>query len=204
MEHKSPYDEVPGQLVHRPEAQAETAAELERLTKAIYPDAVEVLRSAMARQTGSASAVVLAEEARDVLRQLLEDPDEVDESLNGEDAEQDQSWRDALERAVGAQARRSVEGEIPAWLEMRGHDLARAIAGVWWDFGSEEAARLQVVERLLEETECQHKRAIDELARRFELSNDETRGLLANVRKRFRTAFVNAAAYGTTLRHEKL
>lgn len=187
VEHRSPYDEVPGQLVHRPEALTATANELDRLTKAIYPDAVEVLRSAVARQTGSSSAAVLDEEARNVLKELLEDPDGVDQDLSGEDAEHDRSLRALLERAVGAEARRSLEGETPAWLEMRGIDLARATAGVWSDFGREEAARLQVVESLLEERGGPHKLAVDELARRFELSKDETRDLVEATRKRFKS-----------------
>lgn len=187
MEHKSPFDEVPERLVHRPEALTATASEVDRLTKALYPDAVEVLRSAMARQTGSASAAVLDEEARNVLKALLEDPDGVDADLSGDDAEHDRSLRASLERAVGAQARRSLEGETPAWLESRALDLARATAGLWSDFGRGGAARLHGVEELLEGRGEPHKLAVDDLAGRFELSSDETRALLEATRKRFKS-----------------
>ena len=193
MEHKSPYDEVPGQLVHRPEALSATASEMDRLTKAIYPDAVEALRSAMARQTAGASAVVLEEEARNVLRELLEDPDQLDEDASGEGGQGDRSLRASLERAVGTEARHSLERETPAWLEMRGLDLARGVAAAWTDFGRGDFARHEVLEGLLKGHQKPGGSAVDDLARRFELSGDETRNLLEAARKRFKFPFVEIA-----------
>jgi len=193
VEHKSPYDEVPEQLVHRPEALSTTANEVDRLTKAIYPDAVEALRSAMARETAAASAAVLEQEARNVLRELLESPDELDLGASGEEGEDNRSLRQSLERAVETEARRSLEGDTPAWLEMRGLDLARAMAGVWMDFGRGDVARLQVLERLLKGQAKPGGSAVDELARRFELSDHETRDLLDAARKRFKFPFVEIA-----------
>ena len=193
MEHKSPYDEVPGQLVHKPEALSATAIEMDRLTKAIYPDAVEALRSAMARQTAAASAAVLEEEAKNVLRELLENPDVLDEDATGDERQDDGSLRQSLERAVGTKARHSLEGETPAWLETRGLDLARAIAGAWMDFGRDEGARHQVVASLLKGPGKPRGSAIDDLARRFELSGDETRNLMAATRSRFKSLVLELA-----------
>jgi hypothetical protein len=187
VEHKSPYDEVPEQLLHRPEALSATASEIDRLTKAIYPDAVEALRSATARQTAAASTAVLEEEARNVLRGLLEDPDVLDEDASDDERQDDRFLRQSLGRAVETKARNSLEGETPAWLEMRALDLARAIAGLWMDFGRGEGARLQVVEGLLKGHGKPHRSAIDDLARRFELSEDETRDLLGATRNRFKS-----------------
>jgi hypothetical protein len=201
VEHKSPYDEVPRQLVHRPEALSATASELDRLTKAIYQDAVAALRSAAARQTAAASAAVLEEEARNVLRELLEDPDVLDEDASGDERRDDRSLRQSLERAVETKARHSLEGETPAWLEVRSLDLARSIAGVWMDFGREESARLEVVERLLKGSGTPHASAIDDLARRFELSTGETRDLLGATRSRFRSLILDLSPGVQSSRH---
>ena len=136
MEHKSPYDEVPGQLVHKPEALNATATEMDRLTKAIYPDALEALRSATARQTAAASAAVLEEEARNVLRELLEDPDVLDEDATGDERRDDGSFA-PVARACGRDegetfARRRDpglarnEGSRPREGDRRGMDGLRA------------------------------------------------------------------------------
>ena len=83
-------------------------------------------------------------------------------------------------------ARHSLEGETPAWLRHEGSRARRAIAGLWTDFGREDVARFQVVERLLKGHGGPHQSALDDLARRFDLSRQDTRDLLAATRNRFK------------------
>jgi hypothetical protein len=61
------------------------------------------------------------------------------------------------------------------------------------DFGRDEGARHQVVASLLKGPGKPRGSAIDDLARRFELSGDETRNLMAATRSRFKSLVLELA-----------
>lgn len=178
MQDPSPYDDIPEDLVHRPEMLDAMAAELDQLARLLLPESIDVLRWTVASETASSSALALEAEARDALRALLENPDddvqrgasEAEERVDAEGAEENLRWRRTLEQALSQDIERSLSDEGPPWLVMRAHDLARTMAATWIGLGDSGTTRATVVQGILRREGGESPALIDDLCKRFELS----------------------------------
>jgi hypothetical protein len=189
MRDPSPYDDIPEDLVHRPEMLDAMAAELDQLARLLLPESIDVLRWATVSETASSSAQALEAEARGALRALLENPDddvqlgasEAEERVDAEGAEEDLRWRRALEQALSQDIEQSLSDESPPWLVIRAHDLARTMAATWIGLGDSGTTRAAVVQCILIEEGGESRALIDDLCRRFELPRRVTRIYLDRV-----------------------
>lgn len=116
------------------------------------------------------------------MRQLLEDPGEADQLTESNDAVSgDRDWAQALEQAMTEEAQGSLDEGDQDWLDMRASDLARAMATLWWDVGTDDSARSAAADRWLCGLPSGRADAFEELGRRFELSPAEIGQVLSAV-----------------------
>ena len=173
MENHSPYDDIPEDLAYRPAELEETAFEVERLTRMLFQESLEVLRRNAVEQTARSSAREVEMEARLALRDLLEDPDELD-ALEATEAPQDIAWQKSLEGALSQGLERSLQDENPEWLTVRANDLARTMAVALVGFGADDTVRSDVVRQLLSGDDGRGlQRHLEDIQRRYELSGSE-------------------------------
>jgi hypothetical protein len=152
------------------------ADEVAQLTAALTPLATELFSHAAWFHTAAESAAALSEEAAALLKDILAEMDEQTEV----DAE---SSRLASKLSqVLAQEHPLPEGE---WVDARGKDLARAMAGFWFNLGDSEAVRADACDELMTgraNTPAQQDLAT--LCARFYLRSSDALYLLAALRDR--------------------
>lgn len=185
VDNRSPYDEVPPELMHSGADLEATAEGLNRLAETLLWSAEGALRAAAARQTSESTAEVLRDEAATALRMLLQDPDEVDEIVHPEDdTAEDRAWTESLERALAGTALGSLARADEEWFAMQARDLALATATLWWNLGAAQPDRIAAASRLLEGFDERLGGEVASLAARFGLTSQEARQLLDLARQR--------------------
>ena len=179
MEFKSSYDYIAPELAYTPRELNQTALALDQLTAASLPKAREVLKKAMVKQTGNASAQQISDEAKALLRELLSERDEI--PMLADDAESEREWRESLEGALKAEATQSLEQVDREWLEMRARDLSRAMATFWWNLDPDDSERRSSSCSQIMQRENADKLKLGALGERFGLTIDDANDLLRAV-----------------------
>ncbi len=183
MDLRSPFDEVPEGFIHQPEELAQTRTALDQLALSVRDAARRALRDSAARATAHSSMRVLEDEAKAVLRQLLEDPDEVEEALSEDDDAERGDFHSALEDAIAGDLCSAIESTEDQWLEMTSADLARALATFWWNLGHDHWARGRAASRLFEGRDPFLRDGLLPLTERFGLTSAELLQLLEATRQ---------------------
>ena len=198
MANHSPHDDIPEDLVYRPAELEETASEVERLTRMLFQESLQVLRLNAVEQTARSSAREVEMEARGALRDLLADPDEFD-AFESTEATEDAAWQKSLEGAFSQGLERSLQDENPEWLTVRANDLARTMAVALVGFGANDTVRSDVVRQLLSSDEGHGLRStLEDIQRRYELSGSEMGSYLKrsmDLLGAYATSAVSADAY---------
>ena len=198
MDNHSPHDDIPEDLAYRPAELEETASEVERLTRMLFQESLQVLRRNAVEQTARSSAREVEMEAREALRDLLADPDEFD-SLEPTEATEDTAWQKSLQVALSQDLERSLKDENPEWLTVRANDLARTMAVVLVGFRANDTIRSDVVRQLLSGDKVRGLRSpLEDIQRRYELSGSEMGSYLKrsmDLLGAYATSAISADAY---------
>lgn len=174
----SPYDQVSPELMHSPEALQATADALRDLSARLVLPAGQAVRVAASRQSKRSAQDVLMNEARVVLRSIL-DEDEL-ESLfaDGEGAGTPPQASDSLSlgrREVALGTESDFEQE---WLGLQTQDLAATVAALWWGLGVDSKGRRAALTLLHLDDSGANSESVRAVAQRFGLEVSEVLLLL--------------------------
>lgn len=185
MKTEAQQDEVPADLVHDPAHLQQVAIELNNLIDGLLALSTDVIHQAAIRETAQSGAEALEQEAIQVLANLLEDPDSAelsDEEGDGDDAQGEWRLRASLARALNEKVDQSALDEHTVlWITDRGRDLARTMATALLNAGSRPEDRLEALEFSLRAPESPLSRSMQEIRRRFDLTDSEVYEYLKNV-----------------------
>lgn len=181
-------DEVPADLVHDPAQLQQTANELDRLTTSLLSLSMDAIVQAATRERSQAGVEALDLGARRVLASLLDDRQAtLAQVLHASDDCQSERQ---LDRQLAAGLARVLSGQVDAGsvelqdaesLASRGCDLARTMAIALLNLGPTPEARDKNLVHSVRNKASFLMRAMEEVARRFELTESETGEYLRKV-----------------------
>lgn len=148
------------------------------LSTDLSPETYTLFKATVHYLTATESADALAEEANDILRDLLEEL--------GDEAELDAELRQ-LGCQLSQQLQTADASDEPLndepWLQARGHDLAHTVAAFWTDLADTYSGRQAACQRLLEDfaddSHSSRRHALELACSRFYLDTHQAHRLLA-------------------------
>ncbi len=181
-------DEFPADLAHDPAQLQQTANELHRLTTCLLSLSMDAVLQAAVREQSQAGVEALDLGARRALVSLLDDR----QATRAQDLHENEDCLSErqLDRQLAAGLARARSGQVDAGaverhnaesLASRGCDLARTMATALFNLGQTPEVRLKNLVRSVRDKESLLMRAMDEVARRFELTESETGEYLQKV-----------------------
>lgn len=169
---------IPEGMSSTPAQIAERNSWVTALSADLFPETYVLFKSTVHYLTATESAEALAEEANDILRDLLEEVD--NDAELAADLQQ-------LGCRLGQQLEAADPGDEPLndapWLYARGQDLAHTIAAFWTDladtFSGRQAACQQLLEDFADNSHSSRRHALELACSRFYLDTHQARRLLA-------------------------
>ena len=174
--------------VHGVDELNDTAELIATLASRLLGACLEALKCSAAIQTASSSVIALEAEARAALLGLLEAPvefgaDPSDLRAERDEAGDEDAWRGALREALEADIGRSLSKDPPEWLTGRANDMARTLAIAIVDMASDLDSRMNVMRVAARGIGAQEARGLNDIRRRFELSDAAFHDVLAAARR---------------------